>query len=101
MCHDFLHFNESARFSINTISGRNDYYDPVYRKFFKTTKRSTCKSTQKREAVKIVVSLLMAIIVVTLVFIAQQSDSMPTISTFYHDAYNLAGGKKYCEFNTR
>ncbi|CFO35323.1 monovalent cation/H+ antiporter subunit A [Staphylococcus aureus] len=35
----------------------------------------------------------MAIIVVTLVFIAQQSDSMPTISTFYHDAYNLAGGK--------
>ncbi|AID43505.1 DUF4040 family protein [Staphylococcus xylosus] len=51
------------------------------------------KVHKKREAVKIVVSLLMAIIVVTLVFIAQQSDSMPTISTFYHDAYNLAGGK--------
>ncbi|RIO63065.1 DUF4040 domain-containing protein, partial [Mammaliicoccus sciuri] len=51
------------------------------------------KVHKKREAVKIVVSLLMAIIVVALVFIAQQSDSMPTISTFYHDAYNLAGGK--------
>lgn len=51
------------------------------------------KVHKKREAVKIAVSLLMAIIVVTLVFIAQQSDSMPTISTFYHDAYNLAGGK--------
>lgn len=51
------------------------------------------KVHKKREAVKIVVSLLMAIIVVTLVFIAQQSDAMPTISTFYHDAYELTGGK--------
>ena len=51
------------------------------------------KVHKKREAVKIVVSLLMAIIVVTLVFIAQQSNAMPTISTFYHDAYKLTGGK--------
>ncbi|SCS24138.1 DUF4040 family protein [Staphylococcus caeli] len=51
------------------------------------------KVHKKREAVKIVVSLLMAVIVVTLVFIAQQSDAMPTISTFYHDAYELTGGK--------
>ncbi|OEL03494.1 cation:proton antiporter [Staphylococcus succinus] len=51
------------------------------------------KVHKKREAVKIVVSLMMAVIVVTLVFIAQQSDSMPTISTFYHDAYKLTGGK--------
>ncbi|MGO2870719.1 MAG: hydrogen gas-evolving membrane-bound hydrogenase subunit E, partial [Staphylococcus equorum] len=51
------------------------------------------KVHKKREAVKIIVSLLMAVIVVMLVFIAQQSDSMPTISTFYHDAYELAGGK--------
>lgn len=51
------------------------------------------KVHKKREAVKIIVSLLMAVIVVMLVFIAQQSDSMPTISTFYHDAYELSGGK--------
>ncbi|WP_436854971.1 DUF4040 family protein [Staphylococcus caeli] len=51
------------------------------------------KVHKKREAVKIIVSLLMAVIVVTLVFIAQQSDAMPTISTFYHDAYELTGGK--------
>ena len=51
------------------------------------------KVHKKREAVKIIVSLLMAVIVVTLVFIAQQGDSMPTISTFYHDAYKLTGGK--------
>lgn len=51
------------------------------------------KVHKKREAVKIVVSLLMAIIVVTLVFIAQQSNAMPTISTFYQDAYKLTGGK--------
>lgn len=51
------------------------------------------KVNKKREAVKIIVSLLMAVIVVTLVFIAQQGDSMPTISTFYHDAYKLTGGK--------
>ncbi|RIP36034.1 DUF4040 family protein [Staphylococcus gallinarum] len=51
------------------------------------------KVHKKREAIKIVVSLLMATIVVTLVFIAQQSNAMPTISTFYHDAYKLTGGK--------
>ncbi|HLR20256.1 MAG TPA: DUF4040 family protein [Staphylococcus sp.] len=51
------------------------------------------KVHKKREAVKIIVSLMMAVVVVTLVFIAQQSETMPTISTFYHDAYELAGGK--------
>ncbi|MBO1214350.1 DUF4040 family protein [Staphylococcus nepalensis] len=51
------------------------------------------KVHKKREAVKIIVSLAMAIIVVMLVFIAQQAETMPTISTFYHDAYELAGGR--------
>ncbi|HJG66828.1 MAG TPA: DUF4040 domain-containing protein, partial [Staphylococcus ureilyticus] len=51
------------------------------------------KVHKKREAVKIIVSLMMAVTVVTLVFIAQQGETMPTISTFYHDAYKLAGGK--------
>ena len=45
------------------------------------------------ELMKIIVSLIMAVVVVTLVFIAQQGDSMPTISTFYHDAKELTGGK--------
>ena len=48
---------------------------------------------KRRELMKIIVSLIMAVVVVTLVFIAQQGDSMPTISTFYHDAKALTGGK--------
>ena len=48
---------------------------------------------KRRELMKIIVSLIMAVVVVTLVFIAQQGDSMPTISTFYHDAKELTGGK--------
>lgn len=40
------------------------------------------KVHKKREAVKIIVSLMMAVTVVTLVFIAQQGETMPTISTF-------------------
>ena len=35
----------------------------------------------------------MAITVVILVFIAQHGTSISTISTFYHNAYELSGGK--------
>lgn len=51
------------------------------------------KVHKRREAIKIGVSLMMAFTVVTLVFIAQQSDAMSSISTYYHQAYKLTGGK--------
>ena len=51
------------------------------------------KVHKKRELMKIVVSLIMAITVVILVFIAQHGTSISTISTFYHNAYELSGGK--------
>ena len=35
----------------------------------------------------------MAVSVVSLIFIAQQADGMPSISKFYEDAYKLTGGK--------
>ena len=51
------------------------------------------KANLKKETLKIVVSLIMAVSVVSLIFIAQQADGMPSISKFYEDAYKLTGGK--------
>ena len=51
------------------------------------------KVHKKRELVKIIVSLIMAATVVTLVFIVQQGKSIGSISTYYHNAYKLTGGK--------
>ncbi|HFG8990877.1 TPA: Na+/H+ antiporter Mnh2 subunit A [Staphylococcus argenteus] len=51
------------------------------------------KANITRETIKIVVSLLMAIIVVSLIFIAQQADGLSSISDFYHKADKLTGGK--------
>ncbi|MCU5746897.1 DUF4040 family protein [Staphylococcus sp. SQ8-PEA] len=51
------------------------------------------RGNRKRELLKIVVSLIMAIVVVMLVFIAQQGNHMATISTFYEKADELTGGK--------
>lgn len=51
------------------------------------------KANLKKESLKIVVSLVMAVVVVSLIFIAQQADDMPSISKFYEDAYRLTGGK--------
>lgn len=48
---------------------------------------------KRRETIKIIVSLIMALTVVFLIFVTQQSDSIGTISTFYHKADELAGGK--------
>ena len=47
----------------------------------------------KRESIKISVSLVMAISVVSLIFVAQQADGMTSIASFYHQAYDLTGGK--------
>ncbi|MCE5090638.1 DUF4040 family protein [Staphylococcus devriesei] len=47
----------------------------------------------KKEAVKIIVSFIMAGAVVTLIFIAQQGDGFETISKYYTNAYELTGGK--------
>ncbi len=35
----------------------------------------------------------MALTVVSLIFVAQQADGMPSIAKFYEDAYELTGGK--------
>ncbi|WP_251352298.1 hydrogen gas-evolving membrane-bound hydrogenase subunit E, partial [Staphylococcus aureus] len=51
------------------------------------------KANITRETIKIVVSLLMAIIVVSLIFIAQQADGLSSISDFYHKADKLTGVK--------
>ncbi|AXZ24208.1 Na+/H+ antiporter Mnh2 subunit A [Staphylococcus warneri] len=51
------------------------------------------KPNMKKEVVKIVVSLITAITVVSLIFITQQADGMPTISKFYENADKLTGGK--------
>ncbi len=51
------------------------------------------KANLKKEAFKIIVSLIMASTVVSLIFIAQQADDMPSIAKFYEDAYRLTGGK--------
>jgi multicomponent Na+:H+ antiporter subunit A len=51
------------------------------------------KVHKKRELFKIIVSLIMAATVVTLVFIVQQGKSISSISTYYHNAYKLTGGK--------
>lgn len=51
------------------------------------------KGNIRRETVKIIVALVMAITVVSLIFIAQQTDGMNTISQYYEDAYKLTGGK--------
>ena len=51
------------------------------------------KVNLKKEAFKIIVSLIMASTVVSLIFIAQQADDMPSIAKFYEDAYRLTGGK--------
>ena len=51
------------------------------------------KPNMKKEIVKIVVSLITAMTVVSLIFITQQADGMPTISKFYENADKLTGGK--------
>lgn len=52
------------------------------------------KSTNmKKESIKIIISLIMAASVVTLIFITQNGESIETISKYYHDAYDLTGGK--------
>lgn len=38
-------------------------------------------------------SLVLALTVVSLIFVAQQADGMPSIAKFYEDAYELTGGK--------
>ncbi|AUJ73056.1 DUF4040 family protein [Staphylococcus epidermidis] len=51
------------------------------------------KANLKKETFKIIVSLVMALTVVSLIFVAQQADGMPSIAKFYEDAYELTGGK--------
>lgn len=51
------------------------------------------KVNKKREIIKISVSLMMALIVVSLIFIAQQADGLASISNFYLRADKLTGGK--------
>ncbi|EHJ06723.1 Na+/H+ antiporter Mnh2 subunit A [Staphylococcus simiae] len=51
------------------------------------------KANIKKESIKIGVALVMAISVVSLIFVAQQADGMASISTFYQQAYELTGGK--------
>ncbi|WP_256084780.1 hydrogen gas-evolving membrane-bound hydrogenase subunit E, partial [Staphylococcus aureus] len=51
------------------------------------------KVNKKREIIKISVSLMMALIVVSLIFIAQQADGLALISNFYLRADKLTGGK--------
>ena len=51
------------------------------------------KPNMKKEIVKIVVSLITAMTVVSLIFITQQAEGMPTISKFYENADKLTGGK--------
>ncbi len=55
----------------------------------------TCQdlTLTKREIIKISVSLLMALIVVSLIFITQQTDGLSSISDFYLKADKLTGGK--------
>lgn len=50
-------------------------------------------ANKKREIIKISVSLLMALIVVSLIFITQQTDGLSSISDFYLKADKLTGGK--------
>lgn len=51
------------------------------------------KANMKKETLKIIVSLIMALSVVSLIFIAQQADGMASISKYYKNAYQLTGGK--------
>ena len=51
------------------------------------------RSNAKKEIIKISVSLLMALIVVSLIFITQQTDGLSSISDFYLKADKLTGGK--------
>lgn len=51
------------------------------------------KANIKKETIKIIVSLITAVTVVSLIFITQQTDGMPTISKFYENADKLTGGK--------
>ena len=44
---------------------------------------------------------MMALIVVSLIFIAQQADGLASISNFYLRADKLTGGKKHCECDFR
>lgn len=50
-------------------------------------------ANMKKEAIKIIVSFIMAGAVVTLIFIAQQGDGLESISKYYTNAYELTGGK--------
>ncbi|QLK85417.1 DUF4040 family protein [Staphylococcus sp. 17KM0847] len=47
----------------------------------------------KRESVKIIISLMTALTVISLIFMVQQADALETISVYYHDAYEKSGGK--------
>ena len=64
-----LLINESTRFSVNSISSRNNY-DHSYCKFSRLP-NIALNSEHEKETIKIIVSFIMAGAVVTLIFIAQ------------------------------
>ncbi|RQN29659.1 cation:proton antiporter, partial [Paraburkholderia tropica] len=47
----------------------------------------------KKESFKIIVSLVMALTVVSHILVSQQADGMPSIAKFYEDTYELTDGK--------
>ena len=51
------------------------------------------EANKKREVVKILTSLFTAVVVVGVVFVIQQGITFDTISTYYHNALDLTGGK--------